>query len=51
MKPKILRSTVAIAAIYFSGNLYAQETDTLQNVHFFIGSNIAKMLDKKIKNK
>lgn len=30
MKPKILRSTVAIAAIYFSGNLYAQETDTLQ---------------------
>jgi hypothetical protein len=27
------------------------ETDTLKNVHFFIGSNIAKILDKKLKNK
>ena len=31
MKPKFLRSTIAIAAVYFSGNLYAQQdTDTLQ---------------------
>ncbi|WP_312825036.1 TonB-dependent receptor [Epilithonimonas sp.] len=31
MKPKFLRSTIAIAAVYFSGNLYAQRTaDTLQ---------------------
>lgn len=30
MKPKFLRSTLAIAAVYFSGNLYAQQTDTLQ---------------------
>ncbi|WP_332023611.1 SusC/RagA family TonB-linked outer membrane protein [Kaistella sp.] len=31
MKPKFLRSTIAIAAVYFSGNFYAQQTaDTLQ---------------------
>ena len=27
------------------------ESDTLDNIHFIIGSNIAKMLDKKLKNK
>jgi hypothetical protein len=27
------------------------ETDTLKNVHFTIGSNIARILDKKLKNK
>mgnify|MGYP000956147355 FL=1 len=27
------------------------ETDTLSNVHYFIGSNLAKLLDKKLKNK
>lgn len=27
------------------------ETDSLNNVHFFIGSNVSKMLDKKLKNK
>ncbi|QIY84800.1 TonB-dependent receptor [Chryseobacterium sp. NEB161] len=30
MKSKCLRCTVAVAALYFSGNLYAQESDTLQ---------------------
>lgn len=30
MKSKYLRCTVAVAALYFSGNLYAQESDTLQ---------------------
>jgi len=27
------------------------ETDTIKNIHFFIGSNIAKVLDRKLKNK
>jgi hypothetical protein len=27
------------------------ESDTMDNIHFIIGSNIAKMLDKKLKNK
>ena len=27
------------------------ETDTLKNFHYFIGSNIAKILDRKLKNK
>ena len=27
------------------------ETDTLSNIHFTIGSNIARILDKKLKNK
>ena len=27
------------------------ETPTLKNIHYFIGSNIAKILDKKLKNK
>ncbi len=30
MKSKYLRCTVVIAALYFSGNLYAQQSDTLQ---------------------
>ena len=25
------------------------ETDSIQNIHFFIGSNIAKILDQKLK--
>jgi hypothetical protein len=25
------------------------ETDDLKNIHYFIGSNIAKILDKKLK--
>lgn len=29
MKPKYLRSTVAIAVLYLSGNLYAQQSDSL----------------------
>lgn len=35
----------------FMDEIDTLETDTLSNVHFFIGSNIAKMLDKKLKNK
>lgn len=35
----------------FMDEIETEETDTLQNVHFFIGSNIAKLLDKKLKNK
>jgi hypothetical protein len=35
----------------FMDEIVTEETDTLQNVHFFIGSNIAKLLDKKLKNK
>ncbi len=27
------------------------EIDTLKNLHYSIGSNIAKILDKKLKNK
>lgn len=35
----------------FMDEIETHETDTLSNVHFFIGSNIAKLLDKKLKNK
>lgn len=35
----------------FMDEIETYETDSLNNVHFFIGSNIAKMLDKKLKNK
>jgi hypothetical protein len=35
----------------FMDEIETVENDTLQNVHFFIGSNIAKILDKKLKNK
>jgi hypothetical protein len=35
----------------FMDDIETYESDTLDNVHFFIGSNIAKMLDKKLKNK
>ena len=35
----------------FMDEIETLETDSLSNVHFFIGSNIAKMLDKKLKNK
>ena len=35
----------------FMDDIETLETDSLSNVHFFIGSNIAKMLDKKLKNK
>ena len=35
----------------FMDEIQTIETDTLKNVHFFIGNNIAKLLDKKLKNK
>lgn len=35
----------------FMDDIQTFESDTLKNVHFFIGDNIAKMLDKKLKNK
>jgi hypothetical protein len=35
----------------FMDEIETIENDTLQNVHFFIGSNIAKILDRKLKNK
>jgi hypothetical protein len=35
----------------FMDEIETVETDTLKNMHFFIGDNIAKMLDKKLKNK
>lgn len=35
----------------FMDDIETFESDTLSNLHFFIGSNIAKMLDKKLKNK
>lgn len=35
----------------FMDEIETMESDTLSNVHFFIGSNLAKMLDKKLKNK
>jgi hypothetical protein len=35
----------------FMGEILTYETDTLKNFHFTIGSNIAKLLDKKLKNK
>jgi hypothetical protein len=35
----------------FMDEIETMEVDTLKNVHFFIGSNIAKILDRKLKNK
>jgi hypothetical protein len=35
----------------FMDEITTIETDTLKNFHFFIGNNIAKILDKKLKNK
>jgi hypothetical protein len=35
----------------FMDEIQTVQTDTLKNVHFFIGNNIAKLLDKKLKNK
>lgn len=34
----------------FLDKIETVETDTLKNIHFFIGSNIAKILDEKIKS-
>jgi hypothetical protein len=35
----------------FMDEIMTDETDDLKNIHYFIGSNIAKILDKKLKNK
>ena len=35
----------------FMDEITTVETDTLKNFHFFIGNNVAKILDKKLKNK
>ena len=35
----------------FMDEIKTIETDTLTNIHYFIGSNIAKLLDRKLKNK
>lgn len=35
----------------FMDEIETIETDTLKNVHFYIGDNIARILDKKLKNK
>lgn len=35
----------------FMDEIQTVETDTLKNTHFFIGDNIAKLLDRKLKNK
>lgn len=35
----------------FMDEIKTFETDTIKNVHFFIGDHIAKILDKKLKNK
>jgi len=35
----------------FMDEIITEETDTIKNVHFFIGDNIAKLLDRKLKNK
>jgi hypothetical protein len=35
----------------FMDEIETIETDSLKNVHYFIGSNIAKILDRKLKNK
>jgi len=35
----------------FMDEIKTMETDTLNNIHYFIGSNIAKLLDSKLKNK
>jgi hypothetical protein len=33
----------------FMDEIIISETDDLKNIHYFIGSNIAKILDKKLK--
>jgi hypothetical protein len=35
----------------FMDEIVTFETDTLKNMHYFIGDHLAKMLDKKLKNK
>lgn len=35
----------------FMGEIETHETDSIKNLHFFIGDHIAKLLDKKLKNK
>lgn len=35
----------------FMDEITTEETDKIDNIHFFIGSNITKILDKKLKNK
>ena len=35
----------------FMDEISTEETEDLKNIHYFIGSNIAKLLDKKLKNK
>ena len=35
----------------FMDEIQTIETDTLKNIHFFIGDNVAKLLDRKLKNK
>lgn len=35
----------------FMDEIETVETDTIRNLHFFIGDNVAKILDKKLKNK
>ena len=35
----------------FMDEIKTLETDTLNNIHYFIGSNVAKLLDRKLKNK
>ena len=35
----------------FMDEIQTVETDSLKNFHYFIGSNIAKILDRKLKNK
>ena len=35
----------------FMDEIQTVETEDLKNIHFFIGSNIAKILDRKLKNK
>ena len=35
----------------FMDEIETFETDTLKNMHYFIGDHIAKILDKKLKNK
>ena len=35
----------------FMDEILTLETDTLKNLHFYIGDNIAKLLDRKLKNK
>ena len=35
----------------FMDEIKTVETDSLNNIHYFIGSNVAKLLDRKLKNK